>query len=75
MLKIDVEGAATQVLAGAQATLREHKPLVYIELHGPEEQAGVRDYLQAIGYRLWRLDGSEVIDPVGRFTTPLWCMV
>ena len=32
-LKIDVEGAENQVLAGTQRTLRSVRPLVYVELH------------------------------------------
>lgn len=73
VVKIDVEGAAAEVLLGARRTLVQHKPAVYIELHGIEEQMGVRDHLQGAGYRLWREDGSEVFDPVARWASPLWC--
>ena len=74
VMKIDVEGAAAEVLRGAQKTLRQHRPKVYIELHGPEEQAGVRDWLQTAGYRLHREDGSVVLDPVSGWASPLWCL-
>jgi len=74
VIKIDVEGGAAEVLSGARETLARHKPAIFIELHGPEEQAGVRDHLQAAGYRLWRADeGSEVFDVVSRWESPLWC--
>ena len=73
VLKIDVEGGGAEVLRGARATLATTRPAVYIELHGPEEQAGVRDYLQSIGYRLWRPDGSEVHDVISRWEGALWC--
>jgi FkbM family methyltransferase len=73
LMKIDVEGAAGAVLRGARTTLARHKPVVYIELHGPEEQIAVREYLQGTGYRLWREDGTEVLDPVSRWESPLWC--
>jgi FkbM family methyltransferase len=73
VLKIDVEGAGAEVLRGARHTLATTAPAVYIELHGPEEQAGVRDYLQGAGYRLFREDGSEVFDVVNHWESSLWC--
>lgn len=74
VIKIDVEGGAAGVLAGARQTLASHAPAIYIELHGPEEQHAVRDELQSRGYRLWREDGREVFDVVGRWENPLWCV-
>lgn len=74
VIKIDVEGGAAGVLAGARETLATHSPAVYIELHGPDEQCAVRDQLQALGYRLFRLDGSEVFEVVERWESPLWCV-
>jgi FkbM family methyltransferase len=35
LLKIDVEGFEHEVLVGAEATLRRHRPLVLCELHDP----------------------------------------
>lgn len=73
VLKIDVEGAAAHVLRGAARILDRFGPNVYIELHGPEEQAGVRDELLGRGYVLETVDGREVHDPVAVWCSPLWC--
>ena len=72
-LKIDVEGGARGVLAGAERVLREVRPDIYLELHGPEEQAAARDLLLPAGYRLRGLDGRIVADPVAEWCNPLWC--
>jgi len=57
VISIDVEGSEWQVLRGAEQTLREHKPQIYLSLH-PEfmrEQYGewgaeLRAWLIDIGY-------------------------
>jgi hypothetical protein len=71
-VKIDVEGGARGVLAGASRMLQDSRPDIYLELHGPEEQAAARDLLPA-GYRLRGLDGTIVDDPVAHWCNPLWC--
>jgi len=73
VMKIDVEGGAGAVFAGAQKLLDTHSPDIYIELHGPEEQQAVKDELVARGYVLETLDGSVVEDPTGAQRSPLWC--
>ncbi|MEX0601505.1 MAG: FkbM family methyltransferase [Rhodothermales bacterium] len=72
-IKIDVEGAAAAVLKGARRILEETAPLLYVELHGPEEQAGIRDEVLARGYVAERLDGTPVPDPTDGWHSPLWC--
>ncbi len=48
VMKIDVEGAELEMLAGAERTLRERRPVLLIELHGTNrEVAGV---LESLGY-------------------------
>src|SRR5262249_12340512 len=61
-LKIDVEGGASSVLRGAQNLITNHRPTIYLELHGPEEQSAVRDLLKAFDYHAQTLTGSEVSD-------------
>jgi hypothetical protein len=64
------------VLRGGAALLGSppaSAPVVYIELHGPEEQAGVRDYLIGAGYEARTLDGRVVRDPTVEWATPLIC--
>jgi FkbM family methyltransferase len=72
-LKIDVEGGAACVLRGAQQMLRKYRPGIYIELHGPEEQAAVKDLIQAVGYAVRTLDGKTVLDPTLAWLSPLVC--
>jgi len=73
VVKIDVEGAAAAVLRGARRIINEIRPAFFIELHGPEEQAGVRDDLLAHGYTAQTLDGTPVPDPTRDWFSPLWC--
>jgi FkbM family methyltransferase len=73
LIKLDVEGAAAVVLRGARRIINTYAPRIYVELHGPEEQAGIRDELLARGYVAHTLDGREVKDPTARWFSPLWC--
>jgi FkbM family methyltransferase len=72
LLKIDVEGAAV-VLAGARELIARHGPAIYLELHGPEEQAAVNEHQLAGGYVVTGLDGVPVRDAAERRVSPLWC--
>jgi FkbM family methyltransferase len=49
VMKIDVEGAEADVLAGGHETLMRHRPLLFIELHGTNVE--IASALEAIGYR------------------------
>lgn len=73
VMKIDVEGAAAAVLRGAASLLDSAAPAIYIELHGPEEQVGVRDELLARGYVAETLQGEQVLDPTAEWHSTLWC--
>ena len=55
LVKIDVEGSEGAVLEGAARVLREHHPVLIVELH--ETNAEVCDQLEAAGYELENLDG------------------
>lgn len=72
-VKVDVEGAAASVFRGARRLLTEASPRIFIELHGPEEQAGVRDEVLSRGYVAETLDGRPVPDPTDGWHSPLWC--
>ncbi|MFI5177879.1 MAG: FkbM family methyltransferase [Vicinamibacterales bacterium] len=73
LIKIDVEGGAASALRGARGLIAAHSPTIYLELHGPEEQVGVRDELISRGYVGRTLDGRVVDDPTLGWHSPLWC--
>ena len=73
VMKVDIEGAAASALRGATRVLEEVGPPIYLELHGPEEQAGVRDELLTRWYVAETLDGERVVDPTVGWHSPLWC--
>jgi FkbM family methyltransferase len=52
VMKIDVEGAETQVLQGAARALSQFHPSLFIEIHGVQQHANCRDMLLALGYTL-----------------------
>lgn len=68
-IKIDVEGAEYEVLRGAEATLKTHRPVVLSELsasllkHNGTSAAQVVEYMQGLGYRV-----LDPLHPGGRFT-------
>lgn len=64
VIKIDVEGAEADVLRGAQRLLREHGPLLMIELHGTN--AAVAPLLEAVNYQ------SVVLGASTSITASLW---
>jgi FkbM family methyltransferase len=56
VIKIDVEGMERDVLEGAQATLTEHRPLLYVENDRSEKSKQLIDWLLNADYRLfWHL--------------------
>jgi FkbM family methyltransferase len=56
LLKVDVEGMELDVLRGAERTLRELRPLVYVENDRAENSPALIDHLLQRGYRLfWHL--------------------
>lgn len=65
-LKVDVEGAELDALRGAEETLREHRPELFIEAHPPKLPSfghTVEDllaYLESLGY-----DAREVLPLAG----------
>lgn len=73
LIKIDCEGAAAAVLRGARQIIAASHPMIYLELHGPDEQAGVRDEVLARGYVAETLDGERVADPTIGWHSPLIC--
>ncbi len=58
VIKIDVEGAENQVLAGARRILEQVRPIIFIECFATTKMA----LLKELGYRLYDLqEGSNWI--------------
>lgn len=60
LVKIDVEGAESLVLAGAQHTARTLRPFFVIDLHTPEQDVAVAHQLVTWGYGLSRVGGPPI---------------
>ena len=60
LIKLDVEGAEGRATAGAEETLRRHRPIWVMELHSAElaEEVGTR--MRAFGYTFTEVDGRPV---------------
>lgn len=72
-MKIDVEGGAKSVLAGANELIRVSRPVILIESHSQEERGAIRDLLQDHNYQAHTLDGVQVTDPTQVDSDPLIC--
>jgi FkbM family methyltransferase len=56
LMKIDVEGMERSVLRGAEATIAEHRPILYLENDRQEHSAALIKDILALQYRLfWHL--------------------
>ena len=56
LLKADVEGMEADVLRGAAGLIREHRPILYVEAHHPEDAPSVIREALALDYDLyWHL--------------------
>ena len=65
LIKIDVEGGGVKAIPGMQQLLSERRPVVLMELHGPEEKWVAWDMFRRLDYRVCRLETGypEVKDP------------
>ena len=60
LIKVDVEGAESRLLQGAELTLRRLRPALVVELHTPEQDLAVAELLIRHGYRLTGVDGRVI---------------
>jgi FkbM family methyltransferase len=73
LIKIDVEGGAGEVLAGAERLIAASSPTLFIELHGPEERAAVKRLLDTHRYVAHTPQGEPVLDPRSASASVLVC--
>jgi FkbM family methyltransferase len=64
-IKVDVEGAEGDVLAGGLETVRRYRPAMLVELHNPEADLAVGTLLQQLGYSAIRVDTGEQVEELG----------
>jgi FkbM family methyltransferase len=63
VVKMDIEGGEVLALPGMRRILREHHPLMLLELHGPESEKVAWETLTAAGYILHAMEsGYPVIE-------------
>lgn len=62
-LKLDVEGAEPQVLAGAQRTLRASRPWVIFESRSGDDRTRIAKTFEGAGYRICSLPWDAVSEP------------
>lgn len=55
LVKMDIEGGEVLALPGMQRLLREARPLVLLELHGPESARAAWETFHTAGYSLHRM--------------------
>jgi hypothetical protein len=73
VIKIDTEGAAGDVLAGASATARRFGPALLIELHDRDERGAVEEWVARFDYSMVDLNGRPVENLRDHHVSPLWC--
>ena len=59
LVKIDVEGAEVDVLAGMRKTIEEHRPVIVCELH--DTGAAFVEAMNELGYATSNLEGKEPV--------------
>ncbi len=67
LMKIDVEGAETDVLRGGLDFLRERKPAILLSVHGPERRRECLELLRDLGYGRLQPLGTRSPDDADEF--------
>jgi FkbM family methyltransferase len=69
-IKIDVEGYNLPVLMGARETILAQRPAIFCECETAKQYQAVNDYLEALGYKVWTVDGKPFV--MNHTATYLW---
>jgi FkbM family methyltransferase len=64
LLKIDVQGLELQVLAGAERTIRNNRPIILLEMESRAQQ-DIERFLRSFGYGARRLAANCLFVPAG----------
>ena len=59
VMKIDVEGAEVEVLQGAQKTISEYRPAIFLATHGAEIEDECKRMLRELGYQVELIEGHS----------------
>jgi len=74
-IKIDVEGAESRVLRGAERILKTLQPVLLVDLHNPDQDVAVGQVLTEFAYEAYRVEnGAKVKDLTKGWPNPdgLW---
>lgn len=73
VIKMDIEGAESEALAGARELLRTRRPTIFLSTHGWQQNQACWSFLESLGYRMeLRKDGARdgQYEVVARATPP-----
>lgn len=77
VIKVDVEGAAAEVLGGAKELLRRRKPAIYLELHAANHESPEWKLMEELkacwNYRIEDVCGTLKDEPGVEWTGAVWC--
>lgn len=75
LMKIDVEGAEAEVLAGGFSTIASFKPAILVEIHHPRAWKECRRLLEKNGYEIYTLDGTALVEASRELDAGhIWCI-
>ncbi len=64
-IKVDVEGHGHHALGGALETIRQHRPVIVMGFHSPQEVAGTEVLLKPLGYQFSPTSATSPADRIG----------
>jgi FkbM family methyltransferase len=60
-IKCDVEGAEVEALRGGEKLLSKHHPWILCEMHSPENNRSVREFLGRLNYQIETIDETHLL--------------
>lgn len=55
LMKIDIEGGETKAVRGMRRIFKESRPVILMEIHGPEAGQAVWDAFESVDYRMYSM--------------------